>query len=103
MNKLASVLAISLLMTMNAQADIWAEREALAKVVSEINAIEHLVHDASKLSENRSRVKFNYDALMNDLEIIKTGINTHLSQPIDPVMPSSVNALGGSYTTNNQP
>ena len=90
-------------MTVDAQADIWAEREALAKVASEINAIKHLVHDASKLSENRSRVKFNYDALMNDLEVIRAGINTHLSQPIDPVMPSSVNALGGSYTTNKQP
>ena len=85
-----------------ANADVWAEREALAQVASEISALERLVHDASELSENDSRVKFDYDALMNDLEVIRAGINTHLSQPINPVMPSRVDALKGAYTEANK-
>lgn len=85
-----------------AQADVWAEREALAQVASEISALERLVNDASKLSENDSRVKFDYDTLMNDLEVIRAGINNHLSQPINPVMPSRVDALQGAYTEANK-
>lgn len=84
------------------QADVWVEREALAQVASEISALERLVNDASKLSENDTRVKFNYDTLMNDLQIIRAGINTHLSQPINPVMPSLEDAIEGQYTEPNQ-
>lgn len=83
-------------------ADVWSERAALAQIASELTALERLVSDTQKLSENDARVKFDYDVLMRDLEVIRAGINTHLSQPINPVMPSRVDALGGEYTEKNQ-
>lgn len=97
----AAVLSTAVIST-TAQADVWAEREALAQVASEISALERLVNDASQLNENDSRVKFNYDALMQDLSVIRAGINTHLSQPINPVMPAYEDTLGGAYTQANQ-
>lgn len=103
MKQLLPVLALSACMvTTVAHADVWAEREALAQVASEISALERLVHDASNLSDDDTRVQFNYDVLMQDLEVIRAGINTHLSQPINPVMPSHEDALDGSYTKANQ-
>lgn len=89
-------------LSQQALADVWSERAALAQVASEITALERLVHDTSKLSENDARVKFDYDTLMKDLEVIRTGINKHLSQPINPVMPSRVDALQGQYTGKNE-
>ena len=85
-----------------AQADVWQEREALAKVASEISALERLVHDASKINQADGRVKFNYDTLMADLELIRSGIAAHLSQPINPVIPSSVDGINGGYTIGNR-
>lgn len=98
----AFALAIAGIAIPPAQADVWSERAALAQIASELTALERLVNDTQKLSENDSRVKFDYDVLMKDLEVIRGGINTHLSQPINPVMPSRVDALGGEYTEKNQ-
>lgn len=98
----AIALAIAGLTITSAHADVWSERAALAQIASELTALERLVSDTQKLSENDARVKFDYDVLMRDLEIIRAGINTHLSQPINPVMPSHVDALGGEYTEKNK-
>lgn len=98
----AIMLAIAGLTSVSVHADVWSERAALAQVVSELTALERLVSDTQKLSENDARVKFDYDVLMRDLEIIRAGINAHLSQPINPVMPSHIDALGGEYTEKNQ-
>ncbi|MBV0934166.1 integrative conjugative element protein, RAQPRD family [Marinobacterium weihaiense] len=98
----ATVLALVGVAIVPVYADVWSERAALAQIASELTALERLVSDAQKLSENDARVKFDYDVLMRDLEVIRSGINTHLSQPINPVMPSRVDALGGEYTEKNK-
>lgn len=85
-----------------AQADMWAEREALAKVASEVSALERLVYDASLQMGKDDRIRFDYDTLMADLQAIRGGINTHLAQPINPVMPERVDALAGNYTKANK-
>lgn len=101
MKNLVTMLLMSVAAT-QVQADVWAEREALAKVGSEISALERLVNDASKLAAQDDRIHFNYDSLMRDLEAVRTGIAHHLSQPINPVMPSQVNGLTGYYTQSNK-
>lgn len=84
-----------------ATADVWAEREALAKVSSEISALERLVIDTSHLNRTDGRVIFNYDRLMRDLEVIRLGIGEHLKRPINPVMPLDYQGLRGDYTSKN--
>jgi len=102
--KTASILtaAISLSASQIALADVWAERQALAAIAQELTALERLVNDASQMREDDTRVQFNYDMLMVDLSTIRAGIATHLSQPMNPVMPSHEPGLGGSYTKGNK-
>jgi len=101
MKKLATILLMTVAAS-TAHADVWAEREALAKIGSELSALERLVNDASNLAAQDERVQFNYDTLMRDLEAIRTGIAHHLAQPINPVMPSEVSGLSGNYTATNK-
>jgi len=97
-----AVAAISLSAAQTASADVWAERQALAAIASEITALERLVHDASEMAEADTRVEFNYDFLMRDLETIRAGIATHLSQPMNPVMPAGGEGLAGAYSKGNK-
>ncbi|MBS99820.1 MAG: hypothetical protein CMI01_14230 [Oceanospirillaceae bacterium] len=53
-----------------------------------------------KLSENDARVKFDYDVLMRDLGVIRSGINRRLAQLMNSVTPSLVDELGGDYMVN---
>ena len=102
MSKITGLIAIPLCMLATmAKADVWAEREALAKVSSEISALERLVIDASHIHDQDGRVTFNYDRLMRDLEVIRLGIGEHLQRPINPVMPLDYQGLRGDYTSNN--
>lgn len=103
MSKITGLIAMSLWSIASmAQADVWAEREALAKVSSEISALERLVIDASHLNQPDGRVTFNYDRLMRDLEVIRLGIGEHLQRPINPVMPLDYQGLRGDYSAKNQ-
>lgn len=96
------LLALGLGISSAASADVWAEREALSKVESEIKAIESLVNDASKIAVEDSRIQFEYDALIRDLRMIRQGIKDHLSQPINPVIPSRIEPVRADYTGVNK-
>lgn len=78
---LPSFLIIGLVVTQQAFADADAEREALAKVIHELNALDSLIKRAEANAEQDSRIRFRYDWLRQDLKQIKDGIQSHIDSP----------------------
>lgn len=101
--KTAAVLlaSISLIHTRNAIADLWEERQALYAVSKELLAIETLVLDAQKKSTSGSRTSFKYSVMLDDLRVIRSGIDHHLLQPLEPVDPSDIQQLDPAYTDHD--
>ncbi len=62
-------------------ADTDAEREALAKIIHELDAIKPLINEARSQADPDSRIRFQYDWLLLDLQRIKAGITEHLYAP----------------------
>lgn len=83
-------------------ADVWAEREALAKIQSELAALEALVMTAKMKSNSEDRTTFDYEVLLADLRKIQSGISHHLTVPMEPVVPSSIDALSSDYTEHQK-
>lgn len=92
---LPSFLIIGLAITPAAFADADAEREALAKVFHEINALDSLIKRAEANAEQDSRIRFRYDWLRQDLKQIKDGIQSHIDSP--RAQPRSFPPLRGDY------
>ena len=76
-------------------ADADAERETLARLVNEINALEPLIAEAEAQAPSAVRVKFNYLWLRQDLAKMRSGVEEHLDAP--RAEPRSVPPLRGDY------
>ena len=76
-------------------ADADAEREALAKIIHEISALETLINRAEANADRDSRIRFRYDWLRQDLKQIKDGIQSHIDSP--RAQPRSFPPLRGDY------
>ena len=76
-------------------ADADAEREALARLAHEIEALEPLVRQAEAQTEPEARVRFRYDWLRQDLARVRQGIEEHLSTPRSE--PRTFPPLRGDY------
>lgn len=99
MKKTITIFLVSLLcISLVSRADIWAEREALSKIETELAALEELVKTAHAHSNPNDRTTFDYPSLLSDLRKIRTGISEHLVVPMEPVIPSSIDALSTRYT-----
>ena len=92
---LPSFLIIGLVVTPAAFADADAEREALAKVIHEPNALDSLIKRAEANAEQDSRIRFRYDWLRQDLKQIKDGVHSHIDSP--RAQPRSFPPLRGDY------
>ncbi|MEQ3620907.1 MAG: RAQPRD family integrative conjugative element protein [Marinobacter sp.] len=92
---LPSFLIIGLVVTPAAFADADAEREALAKVIHELNALDSLIKRAEANAEHDSRIRFRYEWLRQDLKQIKDGIQSHIDSP--RAQPRSFPPLRGDY------
>ena len=92
---LPSFLIIGLVVTPAAFANADAEREALAKVIHELNALDSLIKRAAANAEQDSRIRFRYDWLRQDLKQIKDGIQSHIDSP--RAQPRSFPPLRGDY------
>lgn len=57
------------------------EREALARLLHEFNALMPLIDEAETKSDTSSRIKFNYEWLRKDLAMIRHGVQEHISKP----------------------
>ena len=92
---LPSFLIIGSLVTPVAFADADAEREALARITHELNALEPLIKQAEASADQDSRVRFRYDWLRQDLKQIRDGIQSHIDAP--RAQPRSFPPLRGEY------
>jgi RAQPRD family integrative conjugative element protein len=91
----STFLVIGLSVTSAALADAGAEREALAKIIHELNALEPLIKQAQANAEQDVRIRFRYDWLRLDLKQIKDGIQSHIDSP--RAQPRSFPPLRGDY------
>ena len=77
----STFLVLSLSIAPAAFADVDAEREALAKIIHELNALEPLIKQAEANADEDVRIRFRYDWLRLDLKQIKDGIQAHIDSP----------------------
>lgn len=71
-----------------------AEREQLARIAHEIERLQSMVAAAAQSAPTGQRVKFRYDWLARDLEMLKDGVVQHLDAPRQP---RPVPPLRGDY------
>ena len=76
-------------------ADAAAEREVLARLLHELQAIDSLIGHAEAQRDKESRIRFQYDWLKQDLSRIKAGIQAHLEAP--RTEPRTFPPLRGDY------
>jgi RAQPRD family integrative conjugative element protein len=77
-----------------AHADDDSEREKLARIAYEIERVEQMISDAGAEAVTATRIRFQYDWLMRDLQLVRDGINAHLDSPRQP---RPVPPLKGDY------
>ncbi len=73
-----------------------AEREALARVISELSLINHIIDEAERKKEIYPHHQFKYDTLRSDLNEMVDGIQTHLNRPNR--MPKRIAPLTTEYS-----
>ncbi len=78
-----------------AYADADAERQALARIIHEIEILKPLLAEAKAAADPDARIHFRYDWLRQDLERVRQGIREHIDAP--RAEPRSVAPLGGDY------
>ena len=76
-------------------ADADAEREALARLIHEIEALAPLIETAESQASPDARIRFRYDWLRQDLERIRAGIQEHIDAP--RTEPRTFPPLRGDY------
>ena len=77
------------------QADAEGEREALARLVHELQALEPVIREAEAQAPYEARIRFQYDWLRADLRRVVQGIQDHLDAP--RAVPRTVEPLSGDY------
>jgi len=77
-----------------AHADADAEREALARIAHELQRVQVLVTESARTADTSARIRFRYDWLEKDLELVQRGIADHLDAPRQP---RPVPPLSGDY------
>ena len=92
---LPSFLIIGSLVTPVVFADADVERDALAKIIHELNALEPLIKQAEANADQDARVRFRYDWLRQDLKQIRDGVQSHIDAP--RAKPRSFPPLRGDY------
>ena len=76
-------------------ADADAEREALARIVHELELLAPLLAEAEAAADPDARIHFRYDWLKKDLERVRQGIEEHIDAP--RAEPRLVAPLRGDY------
>ena len=76
-------------------ADADAEREALARIIHELNALEVLIKQAEANADQDSRIRFCYGWLRQDLRQVKDGVQSHIDAP--RAQPRSFPPMRGDY------
>lgn len=87
--------AIGLVLPSPAEADAEGEREALARLVHELEALRPMIKAAEAQAPSEARVRFQYDWLRADLRRVAQGIQDHIDAPRGE--PRLVEPLRGDY------
>ncbi len=66
------------------QGDDEAEREQLARIAHEIERVQSMVASAAQAAPTGQRVKFRYDWLQRDLQMLRDGVVQHADTPRQP-------------------
>jgi len=97
--RIAHLLIVGMLSTalpmQSAIADADAEREALARIAYELDALEALIRKAESQAEPDARIRFHYDWLRQDLSRMQQGIQEHIDAP--RTEPRTFPPLRGDY------
>ena len=91
---IVGVLSMALPMQ-SAIADADAEREALARIAHELDALEPLIREAESQANPDARIRFRYDWLRQDLSRTRQGIQEHIDVP--RAEPRTFPPLRGDY------
>ena len=78
-----------------AVADADGERESLARITHELEAIQPLITEAASQANPDARIRFQYDWLRQDLITIQQGIQSHIDAPRSE--PRTFPPLRGDY------
>jgi RAQPRD family integrative conjugative element protein len=78
-----------------AWANADAEREALERLMHEIEALKPLIKTAERRSSPDARIRFRYDWLRQDLQLVRAGIREHIDAPRS--QPRTFPPLRGDY------
>ena len=70
------------------------EREMLARIAHELQLVQAMVTDAARSAPPTGRVKFRYDWLERDLQLLREGVMQHVDAPRQP---RPVPPLRGDY------
>ncbi|MEQ8234498.1 MAG: RAQPRD family integrative conjugative element protein [Gammaproteobacteria bacterium] len=81
--------------SLQARADADAEREALARLAHEVEALEPVIKTAEAQASPDARIRFRYDWLRQDLERVRAGIQEHIDAP--RAEPRTFPPLRGDY------
>jgi len=76
-------------------ADADGEREALARIAHELEALEPLIRTAESQAQPDARIRFRYDWLRQDLSRVEEGIRDHIDAPRSE--PRTFPPLRGDY------
>lgn len=90
-----AVILFLLSMVIGARADSDGEREALARVVHELRALEPLIQEAEAQAEPQARIRFEYLWLRKDIAKMIQGIQDHMDG--GRAEPRIVEPLRGDY------
>lgn len=90
-----ALMAAFLVLGNPALADSDGEREALARLIHEIQALEPLIRSAESQANPDARVRFRYDWLRQDLARVRLGIQEHINAP--RAEPRTFPPLRGDY------
>ena len=69
---------VAIFATSSVLADADAEREALARVIHELETIEPLIRSAESQTNPDARIRFRYDWLRQDLARVRAGVQEHI-------------------------
>lgn len=91
---LALVLAAAGVLGTAHAGDEDSERENLARIEAELAQVQQMVAAASRDAPPAQRVNFRYDWLLSDLDVMRRGIQQHISAPRQP---RPIEPLRGDY------
>jgi RAQPRD family integrative conjugative element protein len=76
-------------------ADPETERTELARLIHELEQLEHVIKQAEAQADSAQRIQFQYNWLRNDLARLKAGIREYLETV--PLTPRTITPLAGDY------